>query len=88
MKIPGTKQKVRIFCIDNTVVKGHIYLPEGLRTLDYLNSVNETFIVMTETEVSNLKEMHSFTMVNELIKRKRTIMINKAGIKWVEEIAK
>lgn len=86
MKIPKVKHKVNIFCMDGTFLKGYIHVPEGLRILDFLNDLNENFIVVTEAQIQNVREVHSFKLVNEMRQRKTTLFLAKASIKMLEEV--
>jgi hypothetical protein len=88
MKIPKEKIKVNIFCVDGTFVKGFLYISEGLRLLDFMNSEGAGFIVVTEAEFQNLKEVHSFQLLMALNKGKSTVILNKSAIKWIEEVEK
>ncbi|MDP2924307.1 MAG: hypothetical protein Q8O30_11435 [Candidatus Omnitrophota bacterium] len=85
MKIPKERVKVNIFCNDGTFVRGFVHISEGLRLLDFINHESATFVVVTEAEFQNLKEVHSFSLLMALSKRKSTIILNKSSIKWIEE---
>jgi hypothetical protein len=69
-------------------VKGFLYISEGLRLLDFMNSEGAGFIVVTEAEFQNLKEVHSFQLLMALNKGKSTVILNKSAIKWIEEVEK
>jgi hypothetical protein len=86
MKVPKEKRKVNILCTDGSFVKGFVHIAEGLRVLDFFNDLNENFIVVTEAQFQNIKEVHSFQLVLDLNKKKGTVILSKAAIKWVEEI--
>jgi hypothetical protein len=88
MKVPKEKVRVNIFCVDATVVKGYIYVSEGLRLLDFMNSENAGFVVVTEAEFQNIKEIHSFQLLTAMNKKKSTVILNKSAIKWIEEVGK
>lgn len=86
MKVPKDKIKVNIFCIDGTFVRGFLYISEGLRLLDFMNSEGAGFIVVTDAYFQNIKEIHSFQLLMAMNKRKSTVILNKAAIKWIEEV--
>jgi len=85
MKVPKIKCKVCVFCIDGSFAKGYVYIDEGFRLIDYLNAMKGDFLVMTEAEFQNVKEVHSFQLLNFLTKKRATIFLNKQSIKWIEE---
>jgi hypothetical protein len=84
--ISKTPCPVIIFCVDGSHVRGNVHIAQGLRLSDFLNSGHENFVVVTEARFQNMSEIRSFTLVAELNKKKRTVFLNKAAIKWVEEI--
>jgi ribonucleotide monophosphatase NagD (HAD superfamily) len=86
MKIPKVKYKVNIFCLDGSFIKGYIHVPEGLRILDFLNDLNENFVAVTEAQIQNVREIHSFKLVSELRQKKTTLFLAKASIKLIEEV--
>lgn len=86
MKIPKQKVKVLILCNDDSWIKGFIHISEGLRVSDFLNDQKNSFIAVTNAEVQNLKEIHSFKLVSGISKPKNTLLLNVSAIKWAEEI--
>jgi len=86
MKIPKERVKVRIICQDGSLLLGYIYIPEGLRILDFLNDKEEKFIIVTDCFFQNIAEVHSFKLINELTKKRGAIFLNKDAIKWIEEL--
>lgn len=88
MKVPKDKVKVTISCVDGTFVKGFVYVSEGLRLLDFMNSTDAGFIVVTDAAFQNIKEVHSFQLLMAMNKKKSVIVLNKSAIKWVEEAGK
>jgi len=86
MKVPKEKFNVRIFCIDGSIIKGTVYVDEGLRVSDFLNSNDKKFIVLLNVEVQNIPEVHSFKLASEMSKPKKVIFVNKDAIKCIEEL--
>ncbi len=86
VKIEKEKHKVNIVCTDGSFVKGFVHIDPGLRLMDFLNNQEDAFVAVTNAEFSNVREVHSFTMVNEFRKKKDLIFLNKASIKLIEEI--
>ena len=85
MKQPTTKRKVNVICVDRTVVKGMIHVPEGLRVIDFLNEAKNNFIVITNSQFSNIGEL-PFRLDKEIFNKDRgTIFINKSSVKWMIE---
>lgn len=87
MKIEKQKRKVLIVCCDRTVIRGFIHIIEGQRVMDFLNDSKEVFIAVTSAEMENTPQMRSFKLYQKAIKQKRTIILNKNDIKWIEEVA-
>lgn len=86
MKIPKEKTRVHIICLDGTFIQGYLHVTQGFRLSDFLNNDKESFIVLTEAKFSNLKEL-PFNLNKELFKKPRKLTIlNKASIKWLEEL--
>ncbi len=86
MKIPKEKIKVFILCNDGSWIKGLIHVSEGLRVSDFLNDQKNSFIAVTDAEIQNVKEIHSFRLAAGISKAKNTLMLNIQAIKWVEEL--
>ena len=88
MKIPKEKIRVLILCTDGAWIKGLIHISEGLRVSDFLNDQKNSFIAVTNAEIQNLKEVHSFRLAAGISKPKNTLLLNVQTIKWVEELEK
>ncbi len=86
MKVPKQEWSIRIFCIDGSIIKGNVYVDEGLRISDFLNNRDENFIVLLNVEVQNIPEVHSFKLATEMSKPKKAIFVNKSNIKCIEEL--
>jgi len=86
MKIPKQKVRVLILCTDGSWMKGTIHVSEGLRVSDFLNDQSNSFIAVTDAEVQNLKEVHSFKLASGITKQKNTLLLSIRAIKWVEEL--
>lgn len=86
MKVPTRKCKVNIIFKDGTFVKGYVYIPEGLRELDFFNNIEENFIAVTQAKLQNIGEVHSFRMVKDKISSQPVVFINKNAIKCITEI--
>jgi len=86
MKIPKEKIKVLILCADGAWIKGLIHISEGLRVSDFLNDQKNSFIAVTNAEVQNLREVHSFKLASGISKARNTVLLNVQAIKWVEEL--
>ena len=88
MKVPVERYKVNIVCVDRTILKGVIFVDEGLRVNDFLNITKENFIAVTDAEFSNIGEMPFHLEREVLSKKKGTIILNKTSIKWLEDLGK
>lgn len=86
MKVPKDKWSVRVFCVDGSIIKGTVYVDEGLRVSDFLNNREEKFIVLLNVEVQNVPEVHSFKLASEMSKPRKVIFVNKNAIKCIEEL--
>ena len=86
MKVPKDKWNVRVFCVDGSIIKGTVYVDEGLRVSDFLNNRDEKFIVLINVEVQNVPELHSFKLASEMSKPKKVIFVNKNAVKCIEEL--
>jgi len=88
MRQPTIKKTVDIVCLDRTVVKGTIYIPEGLRVIDFLNETKNSFIAVTNAQFSNIGEL-PFRLDKEIFSKDRgTIFVSKSSIKWMTETRK
>ena len=88
MKVPKYKHGVTIVCTDRTVIKGLIYVDEGLRVSDFLNTTRDNFIVMTDASFSNIGEMPFHLDREVFAKKSGTLILNKKSIKWLEDLGK
>lgn len=86
MKIEKEKHKVNIICLDKSVITGFVHISPGTRIMDFLNHSGESFLVITNAVFQNIGEIHAFKLYNELSRKRNTICLNKAAIKWIEEI--
>ena len=86
MKVEKDKLSVMITCEDGSLVKGYVHINPGERLIDFINDEKEEFIVVTQAEFYNIKEIHSFRLFNEARKKKTMIILNKTSIKLFEEI--
>ncbi len=86
MKVDKVRHKVNIMCKDGSLVKGYIHLNEGERILDFLNDQKEAFFAVTNAEFSNVKEIHSFKLLNDITKRRNVIFLSKSAVKMLESI--
>lgn len=86
MKIPKEKIKVLILCTDGSWIKGLIHISEGLRMNDFLNDQKNSFIAVTNAQVQNLKEIHSFKLAAEISGVKDVLLVNLQTVKWVQEL--
>ena len=86
MAVEKEKRKVNIICLDKSIITGYIHIDPGLRIKDFINRPNEYFIIVTSAEFQNIGEIHAFKLYNELRKKRNTIFLNKASVKWIEEL--
>ena len=86
MSVEKEKHKVNIICLDKSVITGTVSISSGTRIRDLLNHSDESFIVVVNAVFQNIGEMRAFKLYNELNKKRNTICLNKAAIKWVEEL--
>lgn len=86
MRVEKEKLKVNISCEDGSLIKGLVHINPGERLIDFLNDQKEYFIAVTNAEFYNIKEIHSFRLVNEMSKKKNLVVLNKNSIKLVEAI--
>jgi len=85
MRIEKEKRKVNIVCLDRSVISGVININPGERVSDFINRSEVEFLIVTNAEFKNVGEMRAFQLYNDLIKKKKTIFINKSSIKWIQE---
>jgi hypothetical protein len=86
MKIEREKHKVNIICLDQSVITGFIHISPGTRVMDFLNHVDEKFIIVTSAVFQNIGTIHAFKLYNELSRKRDNICLNKSAIKWIEEL--
>ena len=86
MKTGKNRQKVGIFCNDDTCIKGNVYLNEGERMLDFINDARKKFVAVTEAEFFFSHNIRSFKLASKARLIKKFIILNKSNIKWIEEI--
>jgi len=72
--------------MDHSFIRGYVHVDEGLRLMDFLNTRDQHFIVVTEASAQNIGDIRSFKLVSELTKRHGIIALNKDSIKWIEEV--
>lgn len=85
MKVEREKRKVSIICEDGSLVNGTIHITPGQRISDFINDEKRRFIVVTNAEFYNIKEIHSFRLFNEMRKKKSAVVLNIDSIKLIEE---
>ncbi len=73
MKVEKERHNVNIICDRECQLKGFIHINPGERVLDFMNRERESFIAVTEVEY----------VTGE---KKKSIVLNKSSIKWIEEI--
>ncbi|MDD4294932.1 MAG: hypothetical protein PHP69_05415 [Candidatus Omnitrophica bacterium] len=88
MKVPKKKVEVRIICRDHCVIEGMVYLYEGMRIIDSLNSKDEKFIAVTDAKVSNIENIRSFRLITEMSEKKELLILSKSAVQWMEPITK
>lgn len=86
MKVEKEKRKVCIFCSEGFLVKGFVHINPGERIIDFINDPKEEFIAITSVEFYSTKEVRSFKMINELAKKKSSVILNKQAIRLIEEL--
>ena len=86
MRVEKEKTRVSIICSDRSLLVGLVHINPGERLSDFLNDLKEDFIVVTEAEFHNVAPVHSFKMYSDLTKRRKSIILNKAFIKWMEAV--
>ena len=86
MRVEKEKHKVRIMCIDGSIVIGFVHVDPGLRIIDFVDDQKTRFIAVTNAEFQNIGQVHSFKLVMEMKKKKNTIILNKTSIRWIEEV--
>jgi hypothetical protein len=86
MRVEKDKRKVNIICLDRSVITGVIHINPGERVSDFVNRSGVDFIIVTNAEFKNIGEVHAFKLFNDLTKKKTTVFLNKASIKWVQEV--
>ncbi len=85
MKIEKEKLSVCIVCVDGSLLRGFVHINPGERLIDFLNDQKEDFIAVTNASLHNIKEIHSFKLVNEMAKKKNAVILNKSAIQLMEE---
>ena len=85
MRVEKEKHEVIIIGQDDLLVKGFVHINPGERIIDFFNDSKESFIAVTSAEFCNLKEIKSFKLINQIMKKKNTVILNKSTIKLVEE---
>jgi len=73
------RKKVMIFVEEGLKIKGEIFLREGFRLMDYLNSYEHLFFPLTNVEVYNQN--------GEIILKTDFVCINKNNILFAKEEA-
>jgi len=86
MRIEKEARKVNIVCLDRSVISGVININPGERVSDFINRSEAAFLIVTNAEFKNTGELHAFQLYNDLIKKRKTIFLNKSSIKWIQEI--
>jgi guanylate kinase len=79
MNIEKQKLKVQIITGEGLSVKGFMYVDQGMRLNDFLNSRKDDFLAVTE---ARLKSAGAFL---GLSRNKKIVFINKNFIKLIEE---
>jgi len=79
MNIDKQKLKVQIITGEGLSVKGFMYVDQGMRLNDFLNSRKDDFLAVTE---ARLKGAGSFL---GMCRNKKIVFINKNFIKLIEE---
>ncbi len=86
MKVPTDQYRALIVCNDGKLIKGFVYVPQGLRLLDFLNDTKENFIAITDARFPSAMEMYTLRLYRETRGKSKLIFLNKNAVKWVEEI--
>jgi len=86
MHVEKEKHRVNIICTDKSVITGFVHINPGTRVMDFINHEGENFIIVTSATFQNVGEIHAFKLYNELSKKRSAICLNKAAIKWIEEL--
>ncbi len=86
--ITKEKRRVNIYCTDSSSLMGYVHVDPGERTIDFINDLQEIFIVVTDAEFYyGQLDIKSFKLAQRMaIVKKETIILQKAFIKWIEEI--
>ncbi len=86
MKVEKEKHNVVIHCLDGSMIKGYVHINPGERVIDFINDSKESFIAVTKTECQSFQEVKSFRLAGQFRCKKELLLLNKAAIKYVEEL--
>ncbi len=73
------KLKVHIIFDDGLSVKGFMYIGQGMRLSDFLNSRKDHFLAITEASLKRSKAFFGICC------HRKVVLINKNLIKFIEE---
>jgi len=79
INVEKQKLKVHIILEDGLAVKGFMYIDQGMRLSDFLNSRKDNFLVITE---ASLKKSRAFFGI---YCHKKVVLFNKNLVKLIEE---
>lgn len=80
------KRHVEIICSDGILLKGFINVIQDRKLIDLLKDTNESFILLNDVEIDYKAEAQSFKLVTKEVEQKKSIILNKAVIKWITEV--
>ncbi len=80
------KHRLNIICQDNCVIKCTLNLVSGERIQQYLNDPAREFVVLNDVEMYYTEELRSFKLLAKSIVKMPQMIMNRATIKWIEEI--
>jgi len=83
--IEKQKRQVSIICNDGLSINGVVYLFGEQRLLDVMNNAQEKFVLLTEVEIYQQEDLHSFKLANKTVEKKESLILNKSVVKWVVE---
>ena len=86
MVIVKEKRKVLIALRDDILLRGFVEINPGERIFDFINDAQESFIAVSDVEVFYPKRIKSFLLPSRSVERKKTIVVIKSAILWIEEI--
>jgi hypothetical protein len=83
--IEAQKHYVCVTCIDGTSVEGFISLLGDRKLAEVVNNPAESFLCLSEAEVTYPEQIESFKLATKRIELKEAFFLNKSAVKWIED---